>query len=553
MDQPFVTPITFDVIRGGVIVGTELVAEPFVVLGRDGAAHLWVDDPALSACHVMIESSANEVSLVSLGAETFVNGLAVERCLLCSGDELRVGHTTMRITFGEPVEFVAKRAVASEPAVEAIVATHYRDTARAERPVIDAMNLLEARSISEDDEREAGAPSVVELSIVWNDKLLHVAHIEGDERFVLRSEPSTWAGAGFVVGSDVLGALSECAVVLRRARVQHFVFAPSASGSLEREGVSKPLDTLIAEGIARPSSEAPGAYEVELRPGDRCSMEAAGLTIRAKRVARARDTRLAPTRDKLWNGALFAALVLVFGSLLVGRVAMAMGTDGRARATAEERLDYVRGLIARQQRRSEERAASERSAEQLNRAIERRGANRFGPESSTRRRRSQRWINERQQTFARGTRHTWADEASRPSSTAASASAFGAASAPDVSGLFCTRGAHEPRVRPRVPTVTGLIAPEAIRRVVVRNLAQLRFCYGTALRTRPQLAGRVAMRFIIGGTGMVMGATVHEASVDDRDLGLCMARAIRTMQFPAPEGRGIVSVIYPFELDPAND
>ena len=61
------------------------------------------------------------------------------------------------------------------------------------------------------------------------------------------------------------------------------------------------------------------------------------------------------------------------------------------------------------------------------------------------------------------------------------------------------------------------------------------------------------MRFIIGGTGMVMGATVHEASVDDRDLGLCMARAIRTMQFPAPEGRGIVSVIYPFELDPAND
>ncbi|MBL8678377.1 MAG: AgmX/PglI C-terminal domain-containing protein [Myxococcales bacterium] len=617
MDQTWVTPITFEVFRAGVVVGTEIVAEPFIVLGRDGAAHLWIDEPALSASHVMIESNANEVSLVSLGAETFVNGRAVARCLLCSGDELRVGQTTMRIAFGEPVEFVAKRAAVVERE-DAIVTTHYRETALGGAQVIDELHLLEARSTTKDDELEPHDSSVVELSIAWNDALVHVAHVERDESFVLRSKPSSRArsgrafaigtslaaaslacgralahsqravlpseasafvfsglgvalsllcvGAGialeshndgvvsratdFVAGSEVLGPLSECAVVVRRGRAQRFVFAPGASGSLELDGVTKSLSALIAEGIARPSPEVHDAFEVELRSDGRYTMEVGGLTIRAKRVARARSTPVAPPRDTAWYGAMLAALVFVFGSLFASRVAMAFGRSERSRETVEQRLEYVRGLIARQQRRSAERTASEQSAERLNRAIEARVANLRGPES--RFGPPSRYFRRNQRTSARPYQHRWADATSQTSPPRAAPAESSVMIPQNVLGLTCTRGARDPRVHPRVPTVTGMLGKEAIRRVVVRNLSQLRYCYASTLRARPQLAGHVTMRIVIGGTGMVMGAIVHEASFDDRELGLCMARRIRTWQFPAPEGGGIVDVTYPFQLDPAD-
>lgn len=619
MDLTWVTPITFEVFRAGVVVGKEIVAEPFIVLGRDGAAHLWIDEPALSASHVMIESNASEVGLVSLGAETFVNGRAVGRCLLCSGDELRVGQTTMRIAFGEPVEFVAKRAAAVVREEDAIVTTHYRETARGGAQVTDELHLLEARSTTADDELEPHDSSVVELSIAWNDGLVHVAHVERDESFVLRSKPSSRArssrafaigtslaaaslvfgralahsqravlhaeastfvfsglgvalsllcvGAGialeshndgvvsratdFVAGSEVLGPLSECAVVVRRGRAQRFVFAPGASGSLELDGVTKSLSALIAEGIARPSPDVHDAFEVELRSEGRYTMEVGGLTIRAKRVARARSTPVAQTRDTPWYGAMLAAVVFVFGSLFASRVAMAFGRSERSRETVEQRLEYVRGLIARQQRRSAERTASEQSAERLNRAIEARVANLRGPESRFGPR--FRYLRRNQRTSAPPYQHRWADPTSQTSPPRPAPAESSLMSPQSVMGLTCTGALRDVRVRPGAPTVSGLLAKEAIRRVVARNLAQLRFCYASALRAHPQLAGHVTMRFIIGGTGTVMGATVHEASFDDRELGLCMARRIRTWQFPSPEGGGVVLVTYPFELAPTND
>ena len=45
--------------------------------------------------------------------------------------------------------------------------------------------------------------------------------------------------------------------------------------------------------------------------------------------------------------------------------------------------------------------------------------------------------------------------------------------------------------------------PDAIRRVVVRNLGQVRRCYETALAEAPTAEGRVAVRWVIGGDGAV--------------------------------------------------
>lgn len=114
------------------------------------------------------------------------------------------------------------------------------------------------------------------------------------------------------------------------------------------------------------------------------------------------------------------------------------------------------------------------------------------------------------------------------------------------------RGNTGPTVRAAPPTVTGLLSPEAIRRVVLRNLGQVNHCYEQGLATSPNIAGRVVVRFVIGGTGSVMGSNVNESSIPVPSVGECIANAVRRWQFPAPEGGGVVTVNYPFNLQPAD-
>lgn len=114
------------------------------------------------------------------------------------------------------------------------------------------------------------------------------------------------------------------------------------------------------------------------------------------------------------------------------------------------------------------------------------------------------------------------------------------------------RGNTGPTVRASPPTVTGLLSPEAIRRVVLRNLGQVNHCYEQGLATSPNIAGRVVVRFVIGGTGSVMGSNVADNSLGVPSVGECIANAVRRWQFPAPEGGGVVTVNYPFNLQPAD-
>jgi hypothetical protein len=110
------------------------------------------------------------------------------------------------------------------------------------------------------------------------------------------------------------------------------------------------------------------------------------------------------------------------------------------------------------------------------------------------------------------------------------------------------RGTTGPLVRAAPPTVTGLLSPEAIRRVVLRNLGQVAHCHEQGLAQNPNLEGRVVVRFIIGGNGAVMGSSVADSSVAVPSVATCIANAVRRWQFPSPEGGGIVTVNYPFNL-----
>ncbi|MFO0609670.1 MAG: TonB family protein [Polyangiales bacterium] len=110
------------------------------------------------------------------------------------------------------------------------------------------------------------------------------------------------------------------------------------------------------------------------------------------------------------------------------------------------------------------------------------------------------------------------------------------------------RGNRGPLVRAAPPSVTGLLSPEAIRRVVLRNLGQVTYCHEQGLSQNPGAAGRVTVRFVIGPAGAVLSSAVSQSTHPVSSVGACVANAVRRWQFPAPEGGGLVTVSYPFNL-----
>jgi hypothetical protein len=77
------------------------------------------------------------------------------------------------------------------------------------------------------------------------------------------------------------------------------------------------------------------------------------------------------------------------------------------------------------------------------------------------------------------------------------------------------------------------MSPEVVRRVVLRNLGQLNFCYEQAAATNPTLVGRLSMSFSIDENGMVTESAVDLGALRSPTLGTCVAGAVRRFRFPA--------------------
>ncbi len=114
-------------------------------------------------------------------------------------------------------------------------------------------------------------------------------------------------------------------------------------------------------------------------------------------------------------------------------------------------------------------------------------------------------------------------------------------------GLGGRRG-RAPRIRSGAAMVKGSLSKEVIRRIVHRHINEVKFCYERELSRRPDLAGRVAIKFIISGTGAVQMAAVASSTIGNATVENCIAQAVRRWTFPQPEGGGIVIVTYPFKL-----
>ncbi|MFT3706387.1 MAG: TonB family protein [Archangium sp.] len=91
--------------------------------------------------------------------------------------------------------------------------------------------------------------------------------------------------------------------------------------------------------------------------------------------------------------------------------------------------------------------------------------------------------------------------------------------------------------------VRGGLELDAVKRVVLAHTAQVRACAPTDVR------GTVTLNFVVDSNGKVDETTVLRSTVADKAISTCVAKAVRAMKFPPPEGGGVAIAVYPFTFD----
>lgn len=112
-------------------------------------------------------------------------------------------------------------------------------------------------------------------------------------------------------------------------------------------------------------------------------------------------------------------------------------------------------------------------------------------------------------------------------------------------GRRARRRANVPQVRSGEAQVRGSLPREVIRRVVRRHINEVRFCYE---QNAGGAEGRVNVRWVINPSGGVQTATVANSTLGNPRTEQCIVQRVRSWNFPAPSGGGVVAVTYPFVL-----
>ena len=99
-------------------------------------------------------------------------------------------------------------------------------------------------------------------------------------------------------------------------------------------------------------------------------------------------------------------------------------------------------------------------------------------------------------------------------------------------------------------TLEGGISRYAINATIAKYLNQVRRCYETQLKTKPNIQGLVDMSFEINSGGRLNFANVRRTTLKDKPTEQCIQSKMMTWQFPKPKGGVKVPVKYPFMLRP---
>ncbi|MCY4524861.1 MAG: AgmX/PglI C-terminal domain-containing protein [Halobacteriovoraceae bacterium] len=105
---------------------------------------------------------------------------------------------------------------------------------------------------------------------------------------------------------------------------------------------------------------------------------------------------------------------------------------------------------------------------------------------------------------------------------------------------------------PYKTVILGGMDPDVIKRILLENLPQFRYCYQKELdRKAQQFNGMVRMDFVIGASGHVTKTGL--TSVSGRlpaSVKSCVVKVLKGIKFPEPAGGGVVEVSQPFNFYP---
>ncbi|MGK4005624.1 AgmX/PglI C-terminal domain-containing protein [Sorangium sp. So ce1036] len=322
--------LTFALYQNEALVRRETISQDIVKVGKDAKSHLRVDDELASRMHAVIEvASPQDITLIDLGNEpgTMVNGARVNKCKISPGDQLQIGGTKIMLERAEPVAVAAAASPAAMPVpanpfaaapanpfaaapanpFAAAPANPFAATAGGPDPF--AYNNPFAQSAAAVDEVPPDAPegsytytlvkngpdvpneevevpaASVEVMILWDASVLHVAHLTPPRSFYVGEEEGKNFKCDFFIPSEKLGTTRAPIVLADRSGSVSVVLLPRATGTIEIPGQAKmTLQQAIDTGRAQPSAELSGAYQMALPSGGKAKIELDGIAFQVAAV-----------------------------------------------------------------------------------------------------------------------------------------------------------------------------------------------------------------------------------------------------------------------------
>jgi pSer/pThr/pTyr-binding forkhead associated (FHA) protein len=296
MRQP---SITFLLLRQGQVLRRVSFAQAVIRIGRHPGNHLQLDEEAVIKRHAIIELQADRVVLSDLteGGALRLNGRALDEARLTVGDRLQLGSTEIVVEQIElpgvaaplsipprvaaplvvppsfvppPVAALARRAPAMEPTAWSVPVPQH------------GYALLRSGPAVRSEEVELAHVLSAEVTILWGENVLHVAHLAAGQSFHVGDEDGPDAACDFLLPREKLG-VSRLPLVLARGAGFSLVIAAHAQGQLRSaDGTAHSLMAVRAG--AEVYGALPGARLVPLTLGTHAELQFGDLVLRVAAV-----------------------------------------------------------------------------------------------------------------------------------------------------------------------------------------------------------------------------------------------------------------------------
>ena len=89
-----------------------------------------------------------------------------------------------------------------------------------------------------------------------------------------------------------------------------------------------------------------------------------------------------------------------------------------------------------------------------------------------------------------------------------------------------------------------------VARVVNEHRPEIQACYERRLAEKPNLSGRVSVKFMIDPAGQVVAPVIDNSSIGDDAVESCITETVRDWSFPEPVSGKRTTWTFPFEFNP---